>query len=135
MEDTTPLRVLVADDEASIVDVMRRYLERLGHKVTSAGSGDEAIARLGTGRYDLLITDLGMPEISGHQVVKAARESIPEMPIIVATGWGETITPEQMRDLGASTILSKPYTLSDLERALGTAMSHRDATDSPPAQR
>ena len=72
--------------------------------------------------FDLLITDLGMPEVSGHLVARCARDTQPDMPIILSTGWGETISPDQLKTLGASALLAKPFTYSDLLHAMETAL-------------
>jgi len=127
--ETPALRVLVVDDEAPIRNVLVRYLERNGHSVISADSGTEAIARLREGRFDLLVTDLGMPDVSGYRVAQAARDLCPAMPVIIATGWGETISPDRVRSLGATTVLSKPYSLDDLQRAIQVALKDRESAD------
>jgi len=73
-------------------------------------------------RYDLVITDLGMPEVSGHKVARLARLLYPSMPVILATGWGETVSPEQLASIGATHLLSKPYAYEELMAAVEAAM-------------
>lgn len=119
------LRVLVVDDDPSVLSVLTRLLQREGQHVTAVSGGAEAIDLLRQTVYDLLITDLGMPNISGHQVARLAHDLHPEMPVVLATGWGETISPEQLGSLGATTLLSKPYTYEDVVRAVNTAIQQR----------
>ena len=116
------LRVLVVDDDDAVRSVLCRVLEREGQEVASASGGEAALAMLREEAYDLLITDLGMPNISGHQVARFAHDLYPAMPVILATGWGDTISPEQLASLGATTLLSKPYAYEDVVRAVHTAM-------------
>jgi len=116
------MHVLAVDDEIAVLTVLTRLLERDGQTVTTATSGQEAIVRLREQPYDLLVTDLGMPNVSGHRVAQVARELYPGMPIVLSTGWGETISPEQLANLGATALLPKPFSYEDLCRAL------RDAT-------
>ncbi|MBC7316914.1 MAG: response regulator, partial [Chloroflexi bacterium] len=89
-------RVLVVDDEPVVRELLKRLLERLGQVVTLVSSGREALTLLHEGSFDLLVTDLGMPDISGRQVAHEARALHPDLPIILTTGWGETITPEKL---------------------------------------
>lgn len=112
------LHVLAVDDEESVLNVLTRLLQRDGQRVTTATSGREAIARLREGAFDLLITDLGMPNVSGHQVAHVARELYPSMPIVLSTGWGETVSPDQLVHLGATALLPKPFTYEDLQRII-----------------
>jgi PAS domain S-box-containing protein len=117
------LRVLVVDDEASVRLLLSRLLMRDGHIVREASGGREALNLLRTYPFDLLITDLGMPEVSGHLVAQCARDTQPSVPIILSTGWGETISPDQLRTLGATALLAKPFTYDDLLHAMQTAMA------------
>lgn len=120
---TCRLHVLAVDDEPAVLSVLTRLLERAHQRVTTASSGEEAIARLQEQSFDLLITDLGMPNISGHQVAEAARALYPAMPIVLATGWGETISPDQLARLGAAALLAKPFAHDDLVQAVEKALS------------
>ncbi|MBC7254857.1 MAG: PAS domain S-box protein [Chloroflexi bacterium] len=116
-------RVLVVDDEPVVRELLKRLLERLGQVVTLVSSGREALTLLQEGSFDLLVTDLGMPDISGRQVAHEARTLHPDLPIILTTGWGETITPEKLAEIRATALLPKPFThhelVAVLEKALG----------------
>ena len=86
MEDTTDQSILIVDDE----EIIREFLlEVLGedYKVSTASDGDEAIEKIKTTKYDLIITDLKMPRVSGEEVVKFAREQDPNYQVVVISGF------------------------------------------------
>jgi PAS domain S-box-containing protein len=117
------LKVLVVDDEEAVRALLERLFVREGQAVTCVSSGREAIAALQSQAYDLLVTDLGMPDVSGYDVALQAHALRPDMPVILTTGWGETITPERLKELHAAALLSKPFTHTDLREAMDRAMS------------
>src|SRR6185295_8539897 len=87
-----PARVLTVDDEASIRLTLTAMLRRAGYDVSSAESGEEAVALLERQSFDLLLVDLKMPGMDGMQVVAAARQRQPDIAIIVLTGHGSLDT-------------------------------------------
>ena len=87
-----PARILTVDDEASIRLTLAAMLRRAGYDVTSAESGEEAVALLEQHGFDLLLVDLKMPGMDGMQVVAAARQRQPDLAIIVLTGHGSLDT-------------------------------------------
>lgn len=126
------LRVLVVDDESSVRLLLSRLLMRDGHITWEASGSREAMELLRTHTFDLLITDLGMPEVSGHLVARCARDTQPDLPIILSTGWGETISPSQLETLGAAALLAKPFTYNDLLHAMETALAERPSPRATP---
>jgi DNA-binding NtrC family response regulator len=68
--------------------------------------------------FSLVITDLGMPDVSGQVVARRSRELYPNVPVVLATGWGDTITPEQLEEMGVQGLLPKPFTYSQVRRIL-----------------
>ncbi len=117
------LEILAVDDEPAVLTILARLLVRDGHHVTTAQRGADALALLRERRFDLVITDLGMPDVSGHKVARLARVLYPQMPVVLATGWGETISPEQLASIGATHLLSKPYAYDELVRAVEAAIA------------
>jgi signal transduction histidine kinase len=108
---TTSLRVLMVDDDALIAMSSVDMLEDLGHVVTEANSGAAALALLKAGNvFDLMITDYSMPGMNGAELGRAARNLMPDLPILVASGYAE-LPPGAGIDLPR---LGKPYTQSDL---------------------
>ncbi|MBW2247936.1 MAG: response regulator [Deltaproteobacteria bacterium] len=111
-------RMLFVDDEESIVKMGRQRLERLGYKVESITSSLDALDlfRSKPDQFDLVITDLTMPKMTGDKLVKEILNIRPEMPIIICTGFSEKMDGEKAREIGASGYLEKPHEKSDLAR-------------------
>ena len=81
-------RILLVDDEADVCVTLGALLERSGYAVTTADSGEQALQLLEQQTFDLLLTDLKMPGIDGIQVLAAAKQRQPDLPVIVLTGHG-----------------------------------------------
>src|SRR5512139_3580195 len=79
-----PGTVLVVEDDRELRELVRRYLERAGYAVHSTGSGAEALGRLAGGGVDLMVLDLGLPDVDGVDVLAAARDGR-EVPVVVLT--------------------------------------------------
>jgi CheY-like chemotaxis protein len=119
-EGTAGRRVLVVDDEPQLVRMLATMLRREGYEALQAASGEEALALLASEPpVDLLITDVGMgPSMNGWELAERARSDRPDLPVILATGWGATIDPDDARGRGICAILSKPYRRADLTAVL-----------------
>jgi CheY-like chemotaxis protein len=76
--------VLVVEDDRELRELVRRYLQRAGHAVHTTGSGAEALGLLAAGGVDLVVLDLGLPDVDGLEVLAATREQ-PEIPVVVLT--------------------------------------------------
>lgn len=117
---TTHATVLVVDDDAQARRLMQIVLENAGYTVLEAGDGTEAI-RVGeqhSGAIDLLVTDIGMPGMSGHKVVDALREARPDLPAILVTGYVNRSLPEDSVERPVTALLPKPFNIDELvERA------------------
>ena len=89
---TTKLRVLYVDDEAQIVDSMRRILERFGFQVSGYTSSRAALEALrnAPASFDILVTDLTMPDLNGVELAEAILEILPELPVVFCSGFGDT---------------------------------------------
>jgi PAS domain S-box-containing protein len=114
-----PLRVLAVDDDWLVLFNTTAMLEELGHSVTEASSGEEALELLGQQPFDLVISDQAMPRMTGVQLMAAIRERWPELPMILATGYAEIPGDVTIKPL----ILNKPFSENELARAL-TALAH-----------
>ncbi len=109
------LKVLVVDDDVLVAMNTTAMLEDLGHEAVEVHSGRQALETLeSAGDFDLVITDQAMPQMTGSQLVSAAREKWPGLPVILATGYAE-LPDDADRDLMR---LGKPFMQADLERAL-----------------
>ncbi len=113
MQEPGHKSILIVDDE----EIIREFLmEVLGedYQVTTACDGDEAIKRIRQGKYDLIITDLKMPRVSGEEVVKFARQQDPDYRVVVISGYSTLFSVSDSAKCGACAFLSKPFSISDL---------------------
>src|SRR5262245_40562340 len=104
-----PGRILVVDDEKAMLLALRGLLAKEGYAVETAGSGEEALRRLDTGSFHVVVTDLSMTGIGGMEVLAAARRLDPDCAVIMITAHGsEKIAVEAMKQ-GAADYLPKPF--------------------------
>lgn len=118
-----PPSILVVDDEEIMRDFLVDVLEDF--RVTTATDGDDAIKRLGVEKYDLVITDLKMPRVSGEEVVRFAIEQDPSYKVIVISGYSTLFTVTKSIENGACAFLSKPFSIQQLRDEV--AKSLRDS--------
>ncbi|MGH8921415.1 MAG: response regulator transcription factor [Actinomycetes bacterium] len=121
-------RVLVVDDDLTIRDVVRRYLERDGHTVTVAGDGETALALAGRDEPDLVVLDLMLPGIDGLEVCRTLR-SRSTVPVVMLTALGEETDRITGLQLGADDYVTKPF--SPAELALRVASVLRRSREAP----
>jgi len=100
--------ILLVDDSPQVSEVLKLILNQMGHCVTEVNNGKEAISTFEKGDYTLVITDLGMPDMSGREVARAIKERKPKTPVILITGWGVQLDPEEMRKVGIDGVVPKP---------------------------
>lgn len=109
------LRILVVDDETRLAALAAGMLRRDGHQATETGSGREALDRLRTEPFDLVISDLSMGDgMNGWELAAATEQLVPGLPVVLATGWGAAIDEEEARGRGVRAVLAKPFRISDL---------------------
>ncbi len=114
--ETGTERILLVDDEESVAMLERQMLERLGYKVTAQTSSIDALNafKANPEAYDLVISDMTMPEITGDQLAEKMLSIKPGIPIIICTGFSEKINKEQTEIIGMKGLLMKPVVKSDL---------------------
>jgi CheY-like chemotaxis protein len=112
------LRVLVADDEPMIREVVRLYLSGDGHTVETAEDGSIALKKFKTARYDLVLTDRAMPELSGDQLAVEIKALRPDIPIILLTGFGDLMNADGEKPAGVDAVVAKPFTMASLREAV-----------------
>ncbi len=110
--------ILLIEDDPQTNEVLRLMLERLGHEVTGFSSAKRAVETLDKGDYDVVITDMGMQEMSGRDVARAVKEKKPETSVILITGWGTQLDPEELKRVGIDGVISKPFTREALSAKL-----------------
>jgi signal transduction histidine kinase len=109
-------KILLVDDEPEVIDILGIMLQQLGHQVTGVTSGGEALSAFKKGVYELVITDLGMPDITGFDVAKAVKEIKPETPVMLITGWGVQINTEELPEIDG--VIEKPFSKDTLLKHL-----------------
>jgi GAF domain-containing protein/ActR/RegA family two-component response regulator len=112
------LHCLVVDDEEEVAEVVADILTGAGHTVVVAGSGQAALERLGAERFDLVFTDLAMPGMTGWQVARAVKDRHAEVPVVMMSGFGVEVAPEELRTNGVDLVLAKPLQIRDVFHAL-----------------
>ncbi len=113
-------RILFVDDEPAVVNITQRMLEKYGYKVTSTTSSIEAldIFRNNPGSFDLVITDMAMPDISGDALACKIMAIRPDMPVILCTGFSNKINEEMADKLGIKYFVMKPVIMSELAKKI-----------------
>lgn len=102
------LKILIVDDEPDMVSTLDELLTEEGHHVDSAYNSQDALERLETFTYDLILTDLSMPGIDGISLLKESKNRYPETEVIVITGYGTIDNAVEATKLGAFNYLIKP---------------------------
>jgi CheY-like chemotaxis protein len=125
--------VLVVDDEAVVLTVLREALRRGGYRVTTAASAEEAIDLMQKRRFDLVLTDKNLPGASGLDVLRAARTLNPAPAIVLITGYSSYDSAIEAMDIGAHDYIEKPIRdVDDLRFRIRRALSRRDEQLSRP---
>ena len=113
--------ILVIDDETDVRELVADVLTGQGHTIAVAAGGREGLARFETGRYDLVVTDLGMPDINGWEVARAIKSSRSDMPVLLLTGWADAVDPADAARVDG--IIKKPFDLKQLAAAISAALA------------
>ena len=119
-----PYRLLIIDDNKEILTALTDFLSKKKYDVVSASDGLDGLKLLETEQqgFDLIITDLVMPNISGVGLISIIKKKFPDLPIIAITGWGEH--PEALAtEAQANRVLEKPFDLSELDTVIRELLS------------
>ncbi|MBS3809236.1 MAG: response regulator [Desulfobacterales bacterium] len=130
MDNSTPTgteKVLFVDDETAIVNLAESVLQSMGYRVETRSSSHEALELFKSDprRFDLVITDLTMPNMTGDELAGHIKETRPDMPIILCTGFSERFSEEDARKLGISAFIMKPIVRTDLARAIRNVLDRK----------
>ncbi len=106
-------RILLAEDDTSMREYLQRALQRVGYDVDAVGCGTEAIPLLEAGRYELLLTDIVMPEMDGIELAQKASAMDPDIRVMFITGFA-AVALQSGRAAPEAKMLSKPFHLKDL---------------------
>jgi DNA-binding response OmpR family regulator len=126
-------RILVVDDEAKIVDVVRAYLAREGHEVIGAGDGDAALRLAAADEPDLIVLDVMLPGRSGFEVLRALRATGRAMPVILLTARDDVIDRVAGLELGADDYVTKPFEPRELVARVGAILRRGARSGTHPA--
>lgn len=124
-------KVVIIDDEASILELMSKCCRSLGHEVTACESGTAGIAALRAVRPEVVIVDLLIPDANGLDIIKLCRSELPSAAVIMVTGHGSVESAVEAMRLGAFDYLSKPFDISDLKRTVDQALGKKPSTPAP----
>ena len=118
-------RILVLDDEPAVLEVLTQHLGSLGYECSATLSPVEGIERIGRQSFDLILTDLRMPELDGMEVVRRAKKIAPDVPVVVVTALNDITNAIQAMRLGADDYVLKPFDLQEITRAASRAIDQR----------
>jgi signal transduction histidine kinase/ActR/RegA family two-component response regulator len=115
-------RIVLVEDDPHVRVVTQRILEHAGHHVSAFATGMDALCYLQETPVDIVLTDLGLPGLSGWDVARSARACQPSIEVLIATGWGDRVAPEDARRSGVMAVLSKPLEQHELLDAINHAL-------------
>jgi CheY-like chemotaxis protein len=119
------LHVLVIDDDETARNLISEYLSLDGHTVDLADGPGVGLRKIPAGRYDLVITDRAMPEMSGDQVALRSKRVAPGVPVLMLTGLGDFMSAADERPGGVDFVVSKPISIEALRHAIAIATGRR----------
>ncbi len=117
--------ILVIDDEEFVRSVLSRTLAQADHRVTLAEDGRKGVQLFKEGKFDIVLTDLGMPGVSGWEVCRLIKEVSPHTPVGMITGWGEEKSRDKMEEYGLDFFISKPFDLAQILNVVAEAIESR----------
>jgi DNA-binding NtrC family response regulator len=127
-EEAKGQRILVVDDEPSVLDLCERYLSRQGYSVRTASTGAQARQHLGEETFDLLIADIYLPDEGGVSLLKYVRQQHPDLRTMLITGRAGARTVVDAIRLDVCEYLCKPFTLNALRSAVERSLEGSETT-------
>lgn len=118
-------KILVVDDESTICDSVKKILSRKGYSVENTLNASDAMDKMKKDKYDILITDLMMPKISGMELIELVKKYYPEIDVLVITGYATIDTAVQATKLGVLDYIQKPFTPGELTDRIQKAIELR----------
>jgi signal transduction histidine kinase len=118
-------RVLVVDDEPSVIDVFQEFLSGQGYALSIASSGEEAVRLIPDLHPDIILTDINLPGLSGLEVMRYAKTVDPEVAVIVVTGYASASTAIDALRQGAFNYVTKPFDLDEVHQIVERAIANR----------
>ncbi|HEY8370461.1 MAG TPA: sigma-54 dependent transcriptional regulator [Thermodesulfobacteriota bacterium] len=119
-------RILIVDDEASLLEFLEIMLAKEGYAVVTARTGAEALARIGQETFDLVITDVQMPEVSGLELLRRVKEVSPDTAVIMITAFASAETAVEAMKEGAYDYITKPFKVDEIKLVIKNALERRN---------
>src|SRR5580698_5454567 len=117
-------KILIVDDQEMMRDSLAATLAREGHEIIAACDGTAAVQRLAAGRFDLLISDLKMPRMTGIELLSEAKKLRPEMPVVLMTAFATVTTAVEAMKLGAYDYIQKPFDGEEIKLLVDRTLEH-----------
>jgi DNA-binding response OmpR family regulator len=108
------ITILVIDDDERVRTVLRDILLFGGFQVIEASDGKSGIGYFEKGGFDMVLTDLGMPEMNGWDVAKWIKSRTPQIPVALITGWGTNLDEDKIKESGVDWIIGKPFQVNEV---------------------
>lgn len=121
----TSARILVADNERSIRELLSITLKKEGYDVSTADGGEAALEAVRRESFDLVISDVRMPKVDGIEVLKVVKELAPDTGVIMITAFSSTETAVEAMKLGAYDYITKPFKLDEIKLIIGNALERK----------
>ena len=128
------MRVLVIDDEMVVLDSVNKILTDEGYDVETNLSGREGLSRALDSDYDIVLTDIRMPDIGGMKVLRDIKRKKPSLPVVMITGYASVKSSVQAMKLGAADYVEKPFTPDQLIKAVDTALETAASQEPEPQE-
>jgi DNA-binding NtrC family response regulator len=122
-------KVLVVDDEESILRTLIEALDILGYDAIGAKNGLEALDVYDNDHFELVITDIRMPELNGIELMQRIRARNPEMPVVIITGYPLAYPPEKASTEGAAGYIAKPFRINQIDKLLGKILYNYESKE------
>ncbi|MFH2091963.1 MAG: response regulator, partial [Pseudomonadota bacterium] len=125
--------ILLVDDEQTILDIEEKMLKRLGYTITTRNSCHEALQLIldVPDKFDMVITDMTMPEMTGDIFARKLMDIVPDLPVLICTGFSEQINLEKARSIGVKGLLFKPMIKSEFAKTIRTVLDENQRLKAP----
>jgi CheY-like chemotaxis protein len=130
----TPARILLVDDNTHGLSARKCVLEELGHKISTASSGAEALEAFHRHKFDLVVTDYKMPRMNGIELIAQLREQAPDLPIILISGFVDALGLSESNTSADVVIQKSANEVSHLVRSVGRLLRRTPARKTPGSQ-
>jgi len=120
--------ILFVDDEETVGDIVKHILERLGYQVVVKYNGLEALElfKSNPDQFDIVITDMIMPKMTGTELAKEILSIKPDFPVVICSGFSEKIREEELKSINIHTVIEKPFVMQEITQAIRKALEKKD---------